>query len=195
MISPRRGEVWLEPTPVQIRGGRLRFFPARGRVRCTESRHHSARQVDSFVGETRWCSPHWPSRPSRPSRSRGRILLFVSASAAVIAVEDARRYGVVEPLPRRGNRLRQGYGESAEALREGGTALRPPSLLVRRRPERPGAAASDSPAWRFPTPIDTRRSTARRHRNPSRLARSVPSRPSRPSRPRSHVFTGNLVPA
>ena len=64
------------------------------------------------------------------------------------------------------------------------TAPRPPSLLLRRRPERPGAAASDSPALRFPTPIETRRSTARRHSNPSRLAaQSLPDPPNRPDFP------------
>jgi len=31
-------------------------FPTRGRVRCAEPRHHSARQVDSFVGKARRCS-------------------------------------------------------------------------------------------------------------------------------------------
>ena len=101
--------------------------------------------------------------------------------AAAIAVEAVRRCGVVEPLPRRGKPLlgRRRY-------------------LLRRRPERPGAAASDSPALQFPTPIETRRSTARRHRNPSRL-RVRPDPPGLPGPPcppfcrKIPTFTGNPV--
>src|SRR2546428_622054 len=52
----RAGAADPESPPVPIRGGRVRLLPTRARVRCAESRHDFARQVDSFVGKTRRCS-------------------------------------------------------------------------------------------------------------------------------------------